>query len=68
MYGIPNPRIKERTMDDVNELIEAAANDATIQELQNEWRERLAERDNQTMIRLANLAFFTALQISEGGK
>ena len=68
MYGIPNPRIKERTMDDVNELIESAANDATIQELQKEWRERRAERDNQTMIRLSNLAFFTALQISEGGE
>jgi hypothetical protein len=66
--GIQKPRIKERIMDHVNQLIEAAANDATIQELQNEWRERLAERDNQTMIRLANLAFFTALQISEGGK
>ncbi len=68
MYGIPKPRIKERTMDDVNELIESVATDAIMQELQNEWRERRAERDNQTMIRLANLAFFTALQISEGGK
>lgn len=55
-------------MDDVNELIESVATDAIMQELQNEWRERRAERDNQTMIRLANLAFFTALQISEGGK
>lgn len=68
MYGIPKHRIKERTMDDVNQLIESAANDLTIQELQKEWRERRAEKDNQTMIRLANLAFFTALQISEGGK
>ena len=55
-------------MDDVNELIESAANDLTIQELQKEWRERRAEKDNQTMIRLSNLAFFTALQISEGGE
>ncbi len=55
-------------MNDVNQLIESAANDATIQELQKEWRERRTEKDNQTMIRLANLAFFTALQISEGGK
>ncbi len=29
MYGIPKPRIQERTMDDVNQLIESAANDAT---------------------------------------
>lgn len=48
-------------------LMEAAA-DRTIQALQDEWRERRAERDNQTMIRLSNLAYFTALQISEGGK
>ena len=68
IYGIPKPRIKEMDMDDIRDSIETAANDATIQELQNEWRERRAERDNQAMIRLANLAYFTALQISEGGK
>ena len=33
-----------------------------------QWRERREERDNQTIIMLKNLAYWTAFTICDGGK
>lgn len=36
--------------------------------LHEQWRERRAERDNQAIIMLQNLALWTAFSIADGGK
>jgi hypothetical protein len=36
--------------------------------MHKQWRERCDERDNQALIRLTNLALWTAFTICEGGK